>query len=120
MRILRNFLPVVLACFFAQTAFSQNEITITSTQKYLVVGEKGFNPQPGDVLKVLADRTDWLKIVGMEGSEENPITIVNEGGQVHIHTDAWGAIELKDCKHVVLTGSGDPNTRYGFFLNRIL
>ncbi|MBT3242652.1 MAG: T9SS type A sorting domain-containing protein [Bacteroidetes bacterium] len=116
MRIIRSLLTFVMAFFIVQTAITQNEIIITSTQKYLVVGDNGFNPQPGDVLKVLADRTDWIKIVGMEGSEENPITIVNEGGQVHIHTDAWGALELKDCKHVILTGSGDPNTRYGFKL----
>ena len=52
MRIIRSLLTFVMAFFIVQTAITQNEIIITSTQKYLVVGDNGFNPQPGDVLKV--------------------------------------------------------------------
>ncbi len=105
----------LIALGLCQT-IAQEIITITAAQKYLVVGENGFNPPPGSVLEVEADRTDYLKILGLQGTAEEPITIINTGGQVHITNTTWGAIELKDCQHVIITGTGDANYRYGFLL----
>jgi hypothetical protein len=118
MKTIRNILFLVVVFLIAQTTFSQNKTIIISDadSDYLEAGSSVFDPGPGDIIKVDASRTKSIKIVGMEGTKEQPITIINDGGQVHIQTANWGAIELKNCKHVVVSGRGDPNYRYGFIL----
>lgn len=98
----------------SQTVFEiQPEVSyVTSTT---------FNPAPGpgDTVKILSDRIERLKFVGLKGSQEQPIIFINSGGQVHIQTTAWGALEFLDCQHIKVTGTGDSAFPYGFLLKGI-
>lgn len=77
-----------------------------------------FSPIPvgGDTIKIVAGRTETLKFKGFEGNENSPIVFINDGGQVHINTTAWGALSFENCKYIKLSGKGDPDVHYGFKL----
>jgi dienelactone hydrolase len=66
---------------------------------------------PGDTL-VLNARDSWsyFSIAEYSGTAACPIVIQNEGGQVWLTQ----GIATTSCKYVKITGSGDPNTYYGF------
>ncbi len=109
----------LLVVLLAQTSlnlFGQTTFEIQPDVTY--VSSTTFNPAPGpgDIVKILAPRAEALKFVGLEGDENQPITFINSGGQVNIHTNSWGALEFLDCKHIKLSGRGDPKYRYGFKL----
>lgn len=99
-----------------QISKAQNVFFVEKETTYLT--PSSFNPFPvgGDTIKIRADRTETLKFKGFEGNENNPIVFINEGGQVIINTNSWGALTFEDCKFIKVSGTGDPNVHYGFKL----
>ena len=75
------------------------------------------NVQPGDRLLVPAGERGPLRFCHLRGAPGAPITIVNRGGQVKIGADHWCLIELEDCQHIRLTGTGQPGLEHGFTLS---
>lgn len=106
--------------FFVQlsnsTVKAQNVFSIEPSTTYVL--PSNFNPLPvgGDTIKIQSGRTETLKFKGFEGDENNPIVFINDGGQVHINTTAWGALTFENCKYIKISGAGDPNIHYGFKL----
>ncbi|MBN2237950.1 MAG: T9SS type A sorting domain-containing protein [Bacteroidales bacterium] len=100
----------------SQDAISQNTFYINANQTYLL--PEDFTPRitGGDTIKIKADRTETIQFKGFEGNENNPIIVINDGGQVHITTELWGAIRFLNCKYIKVTGTGDSNFYYGFKL----
>lgn len=101
---------------FAPQLFSQNTFEITAKMTYVTASTFSPAPGPGDSVKIQSNRTETLKFFGLQGSENNPIVFINDGGQVDIQTSAWGALEFKNCKYIKVTGTGDPESHFGFQL----
>lgn len=76
-------------------------------------------PAGGDTIFVLAERTRALRFQNINGSENNPIVVINSGGQAKIYGDGWGAITFENCKHIKISGNGDKNFKYGFSLSAV-
>jgi len=97
-------------------ATAQNTFYISADQTYVL--PENLEPQAvgGDTIKISSDRIKTLQFKGFEGSEDNPIIFINDGGQVNINTTEWGAIRFVNCKFIKITGTGDANTHYGFKL----
>ncbi|MEM9775509.1 MAG: hypothetical protein AAF902_13085, partial [Chloroflexota bacterium] len=70
------------------------------------------NFQPGDTICLEAGERGPLRIENIHGTAENPIIIINHGGQVVTDEYSYG-INLAASSHVRLTGSGDPEHFYG-------
>lgn len=74
-------------------------------------------PQGGDTIFVSSKRTKALRFLELAGNPENPLVIVNDGGQVNINdTVTWGAIVFENCRYIKITGEGDERFKYGFML----
>ena len=77
-------------------------------------------PKPGDTLYISADRTRGLKFQNLVGRKNKPVVIINTGGQVKIDDQtSWGGLTFENCKFVKVTGTGDPDFKYGFRLAAI-
>jgi hypothetical protein len=62
---------------------------------------------PGSVLCLEAGRRGPLRLSGLVGSEQRPITVVNDGGVVEIDAPgAYAGIEIEDSRHLRVTGAG--------------
>ncbi|MCK5820992.1 MAG: T9SS type A sorting domain-containing protein [Bacteroidales bacterium] len=110
---------VLLVVFLAQPnskLLSQQIYEIQPGVTYLTSGSFSSVPGPGDIIKIIAPRSEKLKIVGLSGDSSDPILIINSGGQVNINTSSWGALEFMDCHHIKVSGTGDSSERYGFTL----
>jgi len=107
---------ILLSLLTSKNLQSQNVFYVDANSTYVLPTD--FNPVPvgGDTIKISADRTETLKFKGFEGNTSSPIVFINEGGQVHINTTAWGALSFENCKYIKLSGKGDPNFHYGFKL----
>jgi hypothetical protein len=62
---------------------------------------------PGSVLCLEAGRRGPLRLSGLVGSAQQPITVVNQGGVVEIDAPgAYAGIEIEDSQHLRVTGAG--------------
>ena len=95
---------------------AQNLFYVEASTSYVLPSDFSPTPVGGDTIKIVAGRTETLKFKGFEGNANSPIVFINDGGQVHINTTAWGALSFENCKYIKLSGKGDPNVHYGFKL----
>lgn len=74
---------------------------------------------PGDTIGIAAgQRTNYLRIKNLRGTPDQPVVLINYGGRVEIsNTASGGAMALKTCKNVILSGSGHPAWEYGIMLD---
>ena len=74
--------------------------------------------QGGDCLLIPTGSRGSLAFMHLAGTPDNPIVIINHGGRTTIDAngDDWVALNLYNCEHVRLTGTGDPDTEFGFEL----
>lgn len=75
--------------------------------------------QPGDVICLLAGNKDHLLLQNIQGTESQPVTIINKGGAVLIDTDHYYGIKFYNCKHIILSGSGVEGLNYGIQVTRV-
>jgi hypothetical protein len=79
-----------------------------------------FTPTPagGDTIKILSSRTHILRFNDLIGTPNNPIVIINSGGQVNIEDSTfWGALTFVNCKYIKVSGKGSSSFHFGFRLS---
>jgi hypothetical protein len=105
------------------TASETLEPTLTPPSGYVIPDTVGTvdghgnysHIQPGDRLLIPSSRTAPVTFKNLKGEEGNRIVIMNYGGKVRIDAGGnWAGVQLQNCKHVRLTGTGDPSIEYGF------
>ena len=94
-----------------------NQYIDASMPVYYTPGSFSVPPGPGDTIFIASDRTEGLIFRFLEGSIDEPIVIINDGGQVNINTTRHSAIDFRDCKHIKMTGRGSSAHHYGFKLD---
>lgn len=75
--------------------------------------------QPGDTVFLLGGAKDYMIIRNFTGSFQAPIIIMNKSGKVVINTNHNFGIDIKNCKFIRLTGSGDPLYYFGISLEQV-
>lgn len=117
-KFLHSFFLILVTIFlFSQTKNIHAQCTITIAPNVSVVD--GLNLQPGDKICIEAGNRAYLLFKNLTGTELNPITIVNSGGQAIIDTDHFYGIKFSGCKFVQLLGNGFNSTTYGFRIKRV-
>jgi len=77
------------------------------------------NIEPGDTLSFTGGNRDYLLIKNFLGAEGKPIVMINSDGDVIIDTDHYFGISIENCRYIRLTGTGDPEQKYGFQIKRV-
>ena len=117
-----------LTCLFISTLFigllsySQNQnFTIDNSFPYHVNEQTlGSATVGGDTIFISSSRTNPLRFQFTNGDINNPLVIINKGGQVKIESPnsySWGAITFENCRYIKISGAGHPNYKYGFELS---
>lgn len=104
------------------TVHAQNpdRIIIDKDSPYLINETVlGRSVNPGDTIFIKSDRTKALRFESIEGSEQKPVVIINQGGQVKIDATTkgdWGALVFLNARYIKVSGTGHPGFKYGFDL----
>ncbi len=77
----------------------------------------GITIKPGDKVCIKADTYSNIYLRGIIGTPEKPITIINCGGLVRVGDSPSWNISIANCRYFRLTGTGDPNIKYGIKVN---
>jgi hypothetical protein len=113
-----SFLSVMLA-FILLKAFGQgNKFYIDHTSPtYYTPQFFKTPPTGGDTIFVDTSRTESLIFNGISGTDSLPLVIINHNGKVEINSVTnFSAIEFRNCKHIILSGSGSNEYFRGFKL----
>lgn len=73
----------------------------------------------GDTICLMAGIRGPLYLKNLVGTAENPIVILNKGGQCIIDSDLTYGLKFADSKHVVVSGSGDNGYKYGIYIRQV-
>ena len=94
--------------------------TIDASTPYIDWANPAFNSiRPGDTVCLEAGNWDYIQLKGFHGTAEKPIVFINSGGTVVINTDHYFGIKIGGCSHIVFTGSGNPQNKYGFQIQKV-
>ncbi|WP_147676596.1 T9SS type A sorting domain-containing protein [Algibacter pacificus] len=113
---------LIFALLISCIAWSQNQnVIIDDSFPYYVNNETlGRATIGGDTIFISSLRTKPLKFQFTNGDINNPLVIINKGGQVKIESPnsySWGAITFENCRYIKISGAGHPNYKYGFELS---
>lgn len=107
---------LVLVCitFQAQSQDCNCDHTIQPTENGLDFNRNNSeNVQPGDTVCMMAGvYKKWTAFFELHGTKEQPIVIINCGGQVDIQATTTG-FDFFESNDIVITGTGDPENFYG-------
>ena len=111
----------ILSFFFFASGFSIVKNYQIGVDKLIVDGsEPEFeNLSPGDTLFFESGIRRLIIIRNFSGSPECPIIMTNFEGLVTIDTDHHFGISVQNCKYIKITGTGDPQIKYGFSIERV-
>jgi hypothetical protein len=74
--------------------------------------------QPGDVICIKAGNYTDMRFFDIQGSDAEPITVVNCGGQAVIENNSYaGGLIFENCRYFHVTGTGDGAVEYGLKVN---
>ena len=94
--------------------------TINSSTPYIDWLNPAFKSiKPGDTVCLQAGNWDYIQLKNFHGTADKPIVFINSGGTVIISTNHFVGIKIGNCSHIVFTGSGDPNAKYGFRILKV-
>ncbi|EMR04649.1 PKD domain-containing protein [Cesiribacter andamanensis] len=91
--------------------------TITSSQSYIEAKDMPGGVKPGDVICIKAGVRGRLKLIGFQGTKDQPLTFKNCGGQVIFdNTSMDGTFVFDQSKYIRITGTGSSSHKYGFYI----
>ncbi|MEI7675625.1 MAG: malectin domain-containing carbohydrate-binding protein, partial [Bacteroidales bacterium] len=111
---------VLLVLFLGAIAFTIDARTFyVGENNQYIYNTSSFSVAPvgGDTIKILAERHTRLQFRALEGTAQAPIVFINSGGVVKIKGWSMPAIMFENCKYVKISGKGDVNNRFGFYLS---
>jgi len=115
MKIKTFVLYILIMLSFATEPVFATDYIVPRTMSHVI--SKTFpGIAPGDRLLISAGNRGPLTIQSLRGEPDNPIVIINSDGLVNIDA-TWTGINLSNCKHIKLTGSGVEGITYGFLIS---
>jgi hypothetical protein len=110
-RSLIRIIPVLGIALCTQFSYSQ-PCTIEIPPEQQKVDGISLGIKPGDTICLLPGNRGELRLENLTGAEGRPVTIINNGRKVIIHTTAPSGIAVSNSVHIRITGSGGQD-RYG-------
>ncbi|MDA3928779.1 MAG: right-handed parallel beta-helix repeat-containing protein, partial [Prolixibacteraceae bacterium] len=110
-------LVLIVSFFSIQGTFAHNFEVSIGDPSY--IEPSFFNQEPGgnDTIFINPNRKKGIIFYGFAGTANQPLVIMNGNGLVSINDqEAWSGIQLKNCKHIKLSGAGSKLYRYGLKL----
>lgn len=103
----------------AAISFAQNcGCDYTFNSSTTTIDGNSYNFQPGDVICISSGNRGRLRIKNVQGSQSDPITVINCGGQVNIDPGTYSyGFKLQNCDYVHVTGTGDGAVQNGFYID---
>lgn len=108
---------LIITVLFPFTGISQINCTIEIPGNEFLIDGASINP--GDVVCMLSGNKEYLLIRDVQGTESQPITIINKGGAIVIDNDHFYGVKFANCKHVIFLGNGQEGIQYGVQVNRV-
>jgi hypothetical protein len=111
-------LPYILISIAVLSFGTTKKYIVDEKSSYFITNDTWDKPiTGGDTIFILSGRKKALKFREISGEKNNPVVVINAGGQVQIDSPtAWGAITFENCKFIKFTGTGHPEFKYGFLL----
>jgi len=75
--------------------------------------------QPGDTICLMAGMRGALYFKNITGTSEQPVVIINKGGQSIIDSDLAYGLKFVNCQYIKLSGAGDENYEYGIAIQNV-
>ena len=88
---------------------------LTTNSLNLIWGNN-LNYSPGDTICIPAGTYRGIRFYDLVGTETQPITIKNCGGQVTFNEVQYSAVSFQRSQYIHFTGTGDSGTPYGFYI----
>lgn len=104
------YLPIILKTPPCQHTIGLSVTTADARVNYTAV-------KPGDTVCVTAGSRSTLVLKNFSGTSEQPITVINFGGQVIFDKSATFAVYIRNSRFIRLTGTGSTDISYGFKVN---
>ena len=73
----------------------------------------------GDTVCLKAGNWDYIQLKDFHGTAKKPIVFINSDGEVIINTDHYFGIKIGGCSHIVFTGNGDKQSKYGIRILKV-
>lgn len=96
------------------SVYGQTNCIIISRDTEVIDGD---NYLPGDTLCIESGQGEFLLFRNIHGDANNPIVIINSGGQVEIITPHFYGIKFQNCSFIKLSGKGDQAHNYGIYIS---
>lgn len=104
----------------AQNIKAQNKIIIPTNIQFVDTQLPEYaGILPGDTLLIEAGLKEFLIFSNIHGTPEKPVVFINHGGRVIFESDKSFGIDIRNCSNVKLTGTGDNDEKYGFYVRRL-
>lgn len=84
-----------------------------SENSFNTIDKNSIDYNPGDVICIPKGQYAGIAFVGIQGTENEYITITNCGGQVLFSEPTKSAISFRFSNHIRLTGTGSAESKYG-------
>ena len=117
-KIINLRLNLIIAFFLGFSLFSigQTNCHIIGTETTLIDGSDLY--EPGDTLCLTSGERDYFLFRNIHGTAEEPIVIINKGGQVEIITPHFYGIKFDNCSYIKLSGAGSAH-QYGIYISYV-
>lgn len=103
-------MPTAVRTAFTYLPFVQNAHGCDELISPGSINFDGTGTPPGSILCLQSGTYGNVVFRDLRGTAESPITIMNHGGQVRV---TGPELEIRNCQHVRLTGTGTPRLTYG-------
>lgn len=114
----RCVLLLLLISTFTSTVHAQCNCTYSIDSSITMLNNDTVGLKPGDTLCISAGIREYLTLLNFHGNADSTLVVINCGGQVVVNTTNsiyyQQGINLKHCKYLQFTGTGDTSIAYGF------
>ncbi len=118
-KIINLHLIIVLSLFIGLSFFGYGQSTCNLIPRGTQVID-GADYLPGDTICLDASTEpegEFFLFRNIHGDENNPIVIINSGGQIEIITGHNYGIKFQNCSFIKLSGKGDSRFQYGIYIS---
>jgi hypothetical protein len=114
-------IALFLVCILGNQEANAKSKIIVSLSTWLIDGKASpYNSiKPGDTVYFQSGTRSNMRIQNFTGSPREQIVFINYNGVVTINTDGAYGIDVKSCRYIRVTGTGNTHNFYGFMITRV-
>lgn len=117
--MLKRLIFILFICLTYFFSNAQNKINCDLIVEPEDLSITNYSAHPGDTICIMAGYRPHLYFKGIKGDDDNPVVIINYGGQVHINSDKSYGMRFAESRYVKITGSGSRDYFYGIKIDSV-